>query len=181
MTQADTSHTPLTLLSHSYYTPFTLLSISFYTSFTLLSHSSHFPITLLSDFFTLLLTPLHLFHYTYQIFAKDATYRPDNNRNSYPKGHLRHCWETYKHRDEFEEPWSEQETGARRAEIRYLTYLNRIMVSCKFPNLSIISCRTMGKALGKTYKGNIRAKAEGPMPRARRAASGFCGNAATFL
>jgi len=71
------------------------------------------------------------------IFAKDSTYRPDNNRNNYPKGQLRHCWETYKHRDEFEDKWSEQETGARRAEIR-----------------------TIGKALGKTYKGTLRAKAE---------------------
>ena len=58
MTQADTSHTPLTLLLHCFYTPLNLL-LHF---FTLLSHSSNFPITLLSDFFTLLLTPLLPFH-----------------------------------------------------------------------------------------------------------------------
>ena len=69
MTQANTSHTPLTLLLHSFYTPLNLLLHFFYTPFALLSLSYHTPFRLLYTPFNSF-TPLsHLFSTPYTPFT----------------------------------------------------------------------------------------------------------------
>ena len=69
MKQADTSHTPLTLLLHCFYTPLTLLLHFFYTPFALLSLSYHTPFRLLYTPFNSF-TPLsHLFSTPYTPFT----------------------------------------------------------------------------------------------------------------
>ena len=69
MTQADTSHTPLTLLLHCFYTPLNLLLHFFYTPFALLSLSYHTPFRLLYTPFNSF-TPLsHLFSTPYTPFT----------------------------------------------------------------------------------------------------------------